>query len=580
MVDRLAVVHSGAALFVLSEVMGVDIDTAARIGGQLIQVGLAEEHEYNYLRLDPALSTYLALGQSPEHLAELRATWARTMTQLVDFLYWHKFNNSLMSTRLTLLDLPNLLALLNWLEVRVQTDPATAEAVSQTVRHIEQLLEYLDRPQALAQAVAVREKAAATLSTWSHARFEHEALQVERLLQQGQLQAAHEHAQTLLETAKHVGPTAYPRADYDLAMAVNLLGQVFFATGQVSRALGLFVESQQLCEALGKRGELLTSAVLTRQADCLKDLEKLNEATELYQETIHRYEQLENFRDMAASKANLADVLRRQGRYTDALAAYTEARAFFEMHNEPAMVAGMWHQIGIVHQDSGNYEAAEAAYRKALEIGVQNNLQGNQAASLVILGILYAEKLNRLEDAVTFYRQAADIYMALGDLWREGNAHNSIALTLYLLGHHGEARAEIAQAIECNRTVEPWISFVILHDIETAEGNGAAARAACDQARDAYLAYRRQGGHAQQGYVNLIEQVVSLLAQQKFEEMQALLYQGLNHPQTPERLKHLIQALVAVLNGARDPALADDPALDYANAAEVLWLMERLGQRM
>jgi hypothetical protein len=35
--------------------------------------------------------------------------------------------------------------------------------------------------------------------------------------------------------------------------------------------------------------------------------------------------------------------------------------------------------------------------------------------------------------------------------------------------------------------------------------------------------------------------------------------------------------LLAVLNGSRDAALADDPALDYDNAAELLFLMERLG---
>jgi hypothetical protein len=32
------------------------------------------------------------------------------------------------------------------------------------------------------------------------------------------------------------------------------------------------------------------------------------------------------------------------------------------------------------------------------------------------------------------------------------------------------------------------------------------------------------------------------------------------------------------LNGSRDPALADDPALDYADAADMLCLIERLGQ--
>jgi len=34
--------------------------------------------------------------------------------------------------------------------------------------------------------------------------------------------------------------------------------------------------------------------------------------------------------------------------------------------------------------------------------------------------------------------------------------------------------------------------------------------------------------------------------------------------------------MVDILNGAHDPALADDPALDYADAAEVLFLIHRL----
>jgi hypothetical protein len=38
-----------------------------------------------------------------------------------------------------------------------------------------------------------------------------------------------------------------------------------------------------------------------------------------------------------------------------------------------------------------------------------------------------------------------------------------------------------------------------------------------------------------------------------------------------------IRAVVTILNGSRDPALADDPALHYGDAAEVLFLLERLG---
>ena len=35
--------------------------------------------------------------------------------------------------------------------------------------------------------------------------------------------------------------------------------------------------------------------------------------------------------------------------------------------------------------------------------------------------------------------------------------------------------------------------------------------------------------------------------------------------------------MVTILNGSRDPALADDPALYYRDAAEVLFFIERLG---
>ena len=79
-----------------------------------------------------------------------------------------------------------------------------AEAASDLAGKIEQLLANLGRPQALARAVAVREQAAAAIPEWGRARFKNERLQIERLLQQGQLQAAYERAQALLEKAKAV----------------------------------------------------------------------------------------------------------------------------------------------------------------------------------------------------------------------------------------------------------------------------------------------------------------------------------------------------------------------------------------
>ena len=596
LVKRLAVIHGGANLFILSEVMGLEADSTGAVAEMLIAVGLAEAQEYNYLRLDPALPAYLKLapstgsgqrhstgsGHGPERLAELEATWAEAMVQLVDFLYQQKSKDSRMAARLTLLELPNLLALLEHLQQRLAADRATAEAVSQTARYIEQLLEFLNRPQALARAVALREAASAAIPAWGKARFANERLLIERLLQQGQLPAAYEKAQALLEKAKAVGPTAYRGADYDLAYAHWLLGRVLKNGGQATPALDLLTESQRLFEALGEQGERMATLALTEQADCLTALGRLHEAAETYEAGIERSEKLEDFRQVAVGKGQLATVRQMQKRYADALDLEYECVEIFEQLGEPREVAVSWHQIGMVHQDAGHYDEAETAYRRSLEINTQSNNRAGQASSLGQLGNLYVADLNRPEEAVTFYRQAADIYVELGDLRYEGSARNNIADTLRKLKRYDEARTEIMRAIECYRpfgtAVESWKSFNTLHQIETAVGKPAAARGAWVQARDAYLAYRRQGGYAAQGDGGrLVDHVLDLMAQQKFDEIQALFGQLANDPNATDSLRHLMQAVIMVLNGSRDVALADDPALDPFDAAEVLFLMERLG---
>ena len=66
---------------------------------------------------------------------------------------------------------------------------------------------------------------------------------------------------------------------------------------------------------------------------------------------------------MAVGKGQLASVRLLQERYEEALASYKEARDIFEQLQEPASVAVIWHQMGMVHQDMGRYDEAEAAYR-------------------------------------------------------------------------------------------------------------------------------------------------------------------------------------------------------------------------
>lgn len=529
----------------MADVLGIETDEMKIIAAMLVKVGLAEEMEYSDFRFDPALPAYLRLGQRPDRLGELETIWAKVTIQMVDFLHRQRFIRCDLTRSLTLLELPNLNALLEWLERQLTTAPSEAEAISHFAGSVETLLACLNRPQVLARAVKLREQAASVIPEWSKALFEHENLMIDRLLDQGQFQAAYEKAQALLKKAQDAGPTAYDGADFDLASAHFLIARILRLGGQTAAALDLFFQNQLSFEALGE--EHMAAATLAEQADCLCDLGRLEEASVLYEESIRRAEKLKHFREVAASKFQLATLRCLQKRYTDALTGYQECLTIFVKLNESTSVATAWHQIGIVHQEVGKHEEAETAYRRSLEISTQTNNPAGQARGLGQLGNLYC--LHRPEEAIAFYKKAVEIYARLGDTHHEDITKRNIAKVQLRLKTHQDF-PEIMRAID-------WI-------------------AGWRQARDVHLDRRRQGGEAQTSLGELADQLADAVRQGKAEQIVKELNEIAKRKDTPDWLKAAAPQFLAVLNGSRDPALADDPALDYDDAAELLFLMERL----
>ena len=323
----------------------------------------------------------------------------------------------------------------------------------------------------------------------------------------------------------------------------------------------------------------MASVCFTEQGDCLLDLGRLDEAAAAYEESIRRAEQLGDDREVAVGKGQLGTVRMQQRRYPEALAAYAEARERFTQLDEPGSVAVIWHQTGMVYQEAGQPEAAEDAYRKSLAIKVRLGDVAGQASTLVQLGNLYDDVLDRPEEAVAFYRQAADKYVEIGDVAKEGTARNNLADTLRKLRRLDEARQEIRRAIECKaqfgHASEPWKTWAILADIETDAGNPAAAAEAKRKAIACYLAYRRDGGenHDEPGRICLAV-TQSLLAGDPASA--ASLLQQLAADPDAAGFGGFIRALQAIVAGSRDRTLADAPDLDYTMAAEILFLIETL----
>jgi tetratricopeptide (TPR) repeat protein len=285
-------------------------------------------------------------------------------------------------------------------------------------------------------------------------------------------------------------------------------------------------------------------------------------------------------REVAVGKGSLGNVLLEQRRSPEALAAYEEARERFSQLREPGSVAIYWHQTGITYHEMGDQEAAEEAYRKALSIFVQTNDASGQARTPVQMGGLYDDLLDRPEEAVALYRQAADKYIQIDYMADEGRAWNNLGETLHRLQRLDEARQVIHRAIECyapyGHSVQPWTAWSVLTNIETDAGNPDAAAEARQQAVTAYLAYRRDGGENYDIEGRVALDVTQALLTGEAAAIGGELQQVADDPETPDWLQPFIQALQAIVAGSRDRRLAEAPEFDLGMAAEILLLIETL----
>ncbi len=202
-----------------------------------------------------------------------------------------------------------------------------------------------------------------------------------------------------------------------------------------------------------------------------------------------------------------------------------------------------------------------------------------QVSTLLQLGNLYGDVLHRPEEAADFYRQAADKYVVTGDTANEGRARSNLGSTLRKLRRFDEARQEIYRAVECKaqfgHASEPWTTWHILADIETDAGNPDAATAAQRKAIVGYFEYRRDGGENHDGPGRLSLAVTQPLLAGDPAQAASRLGQFAANPEAAWLLP-FIRALQAIVNGSRDPSLADAPDLHYGMAAEILLLIETL----
>jgi tetratricopeptide (TPR) repeat protein len=577
----LGVFHGSADLDVLAGMMEWDEADAAALAAELVQTGLATPNPYNHISLNPALCPYLRAQLDAAEHDTLTKRWVAAMFGYVEFLGQQLHQSAELAATLTGLELANLFALLGWAH-----SAGDAETTINLSTSLYSLLQKLGKPRLLSRLAQVRDAVDVLSDASDHATFQAAWTRIEQQLDDGQFGKALLNAHALLQRTREAGEQAYPAADYDLAAACFLLARALQMSGGAEQALPLLAEARQRFDVVeqerpGCGAARMASVCLTEQGDCLRDLGRYDAAAIAYEASIRDAEHRKDERSIAVGKGQLGTVRLQQNRHVEAFAAFEEARERFTALDEPSTVAGIWHQTGMAYVAAGQADSAEDAYRKSLAIKVRLDDIAGQASTLGQLGNLYSNELGRMEEAVAFYRQAAEKYVEVGNIAGEGRQAANLGATLLRLGRLEEARHEIRRAIECDthfgHAVEPWKTRAILAEIEIKDGNAVAATEAKGQAVAAYLAYRRDGGESQTGSGFLSHTITQFMRAGDAVSAESLLLQLAEDPKAAHLLA-FISALRAIVAGSRDRSLAANPDLDYGMAAEVLLLIETLEQ--
>lgn len=578
----LAFAKCGINRLVLHHALGLDRSAADQLRTQLTALHLAKDCGYGHLATDPALATYLHSQLNPEQRRQWHERWRAAMEHFLTFLHQQYFKDRARTLRLLRLELPNLLALLRDCQHSAQPE-RTARLTSQ----LEPLLTQLGVASALSETVAIRERAGQALPGWSRARFETERLRIERLRDKQALEEAIQAARQLLRDCQGAGSDAYPGAAYDQGRAHFELGKLLKAASAAEPAVRELTAARQQFTALADRGNASAARMVAvtdaEIGDCLTYLRRLQDAATAYEAALARTDTQSATR--AAEQLQLGLVYQRQGKYSAAAELYDAARRAFETLSQPEQVAQAWRRLSTAQKLNRQMEPALKSGQKALYLyEQQRNLHGI-AEVLGEVAHLH-QVLNQLEEAALAYRRMAEIYAHTAMKSSEEATRNKLANVLIQLRRPDEARQELYRAGECNPPESPtarnWNIRRGLRDVSQTVENTKVADLARQQAIQKYLAYRQAGGENTNPGTRLCAQINDALCHGNQETRKALLIklaQLSASPNIPSAGKLLMDKLQDILNGMRDPALADDPNLHYQYAVELQLLLEDLVAR-
>ena len=207
----------------------------------------------------------------------------------------------------------------------------------------------------------------------------------------------------------------------------------------------LMEEYRPLIDSLDDENRVM---IMNEMFSCYMDkmnLEKMQEAAQAMLETVEKKKESTGLDAHFSSHNNLAIVLRRQGRLSEALDHYNKAleiARLLENYRYEAIVAT---NIGVIHYYSGDYEACTASWTSAVKAAEQARIYFSMVTNSINLSLVF-KLLHQYKQALATFKKI-ELYLAEAPTVRENSKlHLLYADMLMELGDFQKADIHLTEA--------------------------------------------------------------------------------------------------------------------------------------
>ena len=242
------------------------------------------------------------------------------------------------------------------------------------------------------------------------------------------------------------------------------------------------------------------------------------DAEATYHEAIDLSLRIGDVAEQGRSHADLAETLRKEGRFEEARQQLIHAGEIFSGEGDDAGLGLVLHLEGTLASQQGQYDAARTSYERSLEIRERLGDRPSIGSLLSNLALV-AECEGDLEQARAMNERALAMREELGDRWAICISQNNLGMIALLQNDFAVAQMRFQESMRLATEIgDRWIVAVGHHNLGNANLGLGEAAAAGDEFLQALQAYEDYGD---QWSVALLVEDMVMLALAKDELLRA-----------------------------------------------------------